>query len=316
MKTSVIKKTLLIISLCVLFFILQNCGKDTTVNEPLELINTRKDTVKLFVSEGVYLEIKGLKNSYQLDEELIFKLMLVNESDSNGFPLNTEDGYLNYANFVKIFDEDGNYVCGKTFTKQLDTLLMPNQSFGWEFKWNQSDNNNYGTNQWTRDFATFGMKVYTGKYNIRAQHYGNDSLENKFVTKWIEITEEGEPLNGIALRHDTLSTDSIKVDFILRNRINKTLKCLLNNTKTMEVYIGGSNPQWPWGSIPPEHIDTIQLNFEQESIVFQSKSDKLICNYSISKNDTIYTNIKGDKELYFIIELDERKIYTRAHVYF
>lgn len=315
MKLVVINKILRVCSFCVLFFTFQHCSKDTTINEPSELLNSHQDTVKVFISDGIYLEMKGLQDSYQLDESLDYKLELVNESDSNGFRINTEDGYINFTNFVWIYDADGNYVNGGTYGKLIDTLLMPSQSFEWEYDWNQSDINEYGTNQWTNDFATFGLKVYAGKYYIKAQHYGNDLLKNKTVTKWIEITEEGEALNGIALRYDNVSSDSLKVEFVIRNRTSQIQKCELNSTKTMDVYIGGGDPRQSWSG-PPEFKETINLNLEGNTIEFGPKSDKLIYNYYITKNDTMYSDLEGDREFFFLIELDNRTIYARTHVYF
>ena len=158
-----------------------------------------------------------------------------------------------------------------------------------------------------RNFPT-GLKLYSGVYKFVGNFWGHELLNKNELMKYIEITEQGDPITSVAYRHYDIE-DSIKISFIIRNRISSI----------QTLHIGTENPFSFFFVSTDAILDTVlhkKFNrvpdFENE-IILNSKSDLKIFSYKISKSDPELAGLKGAYDATFSLKCGEREI--KASIY-
>ncbi len=252
------------------------------------------DSTKVYVKDGISINVNSIKSVYNLDDTLKGNLSLVNENNNNGFDIHI--GSYPPPGGYYIIDENGDslYFSAKMIGAMvLRENLLPGDSLNVNINWNQLisiANNN-----------SSGLKIFSGNYKLQGKFWGNDTLKNKSVIKWFEITEEGDPISIKAHRHYEVQ-DSFKVSLIIRNRVSTRQIYTVENQNTIEIHY------MHYGELMSSQYDVLEL--EGDKLEFDPKSDQTIYTYSISKQDSSLSKLKGAFDLHFIIRCKERNLET------
>ncbi len=196
----------------IMILILNSCEKDFSALNQTELHGNRT----YFESpEGLIYKLEGLKEIYSLDEKIKAKFTIINKSDTTNYHVFTYSGPI--FSF-SVFNENNDRVYDNSFRTATvyNFYFRPNDTLTYSFQWDQyyKTLNHYSS-----------LKVYSGKYFIKPHLIG---IPTNNVGKWIKINEVGDPLST-KLYYYFSDYDSLKIDFLLRNRTSKKLHYILNN---------------------------------------------------------------------------------------
>ncbi len=236
--------------------------------------------------------MNSLESTYNLDDTIAGNLYLINESNNDGLEIFI--GSWPPAGGYSIFNEQGEFLYFNVWAIGLAEFhdnLMPGDTLKETISWSQ------GTNLYE---GYSGLKLYSGFYKLAGSFWGNDSLFGKSAIKWFEITENGDPLSVIAHRHYELD-DSIKVSFVIRNRIAQEKKYTLNSEKSINIQYFNRDGE---KILAQKESIGLRENF----INLKPKSDNHIYTYSISKNDSALSNLDGMYNLTITLVCEERTI--------
>ena len=280
-------KYLFLISIFI--FILFNCNKDlSSINEnDKHQYSTYSES-----SEGLICELEGLKDIYSLDESVQGRLTIMNNSDTTRYHVFAYSGpVFQYT----VFDENDDqvfYIAYRTATV-YDFYFEPNDTISKGFGWNQSY---ISTNYYS------GLKVFSGKYLIIPSHVG---IPIKNIGKWIEINEIGEPFST-KLYYYFSDKDSLKLDFILRNRTSKNYTYTLDNNIPIKIeYTDEMSNELILTDFP--EIDYSELNI-------RPKSDHILYKYRISKSDSVFSEMEGSYNCKITFNCNSREISASAWI--
>lgn len=225
-------------------------------------------------TDGVISYFDFEKTTYSLDEDVRADLLTVNQSDTHKIHIKTTGGPLSR---FEVFNDDGEriftpmYITGTAY----DFYFSPGDSFTSKIDWRQIC---YTNNK----FAY--LRTYSGWYRITASQPG---LHSGKVWKWIRITEEGDPLST-KLYWYFADDDSVKLDFLIRNRIQKhlTYDIVPNRNSTLTFYDNTTDSLVLEFNldIPVNHID------------LPAKSEASIFRYRESKEKLINAGVEGSFE--------------------
>ena len=149
---------------------------------------------RIYVKKGVYLKLEGIQDSYALQDTISGEMILVNEHNSEGLYIHVSSNPP-LGNF-QITDQNDILQYFYPWIRGLDdfkTDLLPGDTLKVNIWWCQEIN--------PSDVIPGGLQIFAGNYKFSGGFWGNELLDDKELVKWIEITEEGDPISSIAFRH-------------------------------------------------------------------------------------------------------------------
>lgn len=158
------------------------------------------------LNNGVISKITGFNYVYSLDDTVSGQMLLINKNDTAGFHLYVGNSPPIY--FWNVFNTLGERCyssCGDVGCSVYNKTLLPGDSLERSIVWNQNHMQ--------------GFKVFSGIYKIEGNYIGNTAFWYTDLVKWIKINELGNPLST-GTNRDYEAVDSLKVDFLIRNRIS------------------------------------------------------------------------------------------------
>lgn len=249
---------------------------------------------RVYVKKGIYLKLEGIQDSYALQDTISGKMILVNEHNSKGLDIHV--GGLPWGNFL-ITNQIGIlqyfYPMIKTL-ESYDIILLPGDTLNVSIRWDLETN--------AIDLIPYGLGVYAGNYKFSGHFEGNELLDDKELVKWIEITEEGDPISPIAFRHYE-AEDSFKISFTVRNRIS-----------TIQVFDLKDDYPFLYFLVSSSGLDTVMhTRFDEvpgygEQLILDSKSETTIYCFEISEDDPELAELSGLYYVTFLIRCEEREI--------
>ncbi len=297
-----IKTTLL---LFVFTLILLACKEENPVVEPdvIDIIEPDDDEqeevddsniILRELKEGIFLRCDSLKDSYNLDEPLSAIVYLENKSNEEGLHIviGNFPPYLSW----RITDSNNKLIIAEPsiigFIDYEDSLKVGeilSESLSWHHHiWDPND-------------IYSGLKAYSGIYDLRISFRGVDNGLDPYLTKKIEILEDGEPLSGHLHRyHD--AKDSINYDFILRNRITKDIELTASESPSF-IYFFDDSEQ--------DTVFTHSFQLENQKYKLSGHSDTIITEFRYPKQYFLDSNINGAFDIIIVLNFVERQIINR-----
>jgi hypothetical protein len=277
-----------------------HCATDTN---PLQGIddhdNLCRDSTKVYVKEGIFIELSALKSVYSLNDTISGDLYLINENNDEGLEIYISNwppsgGY-------QVFDEHDQSVyfnVWATGCAVFHRFLMPGDTLHEPIFWTQQT----ATSQ---DYYS-RLKLFSGHYRLQGFFWGSEAMWGKYALKCFHITEEGEPLSTKAHRHYEVD-DSIKVSFLVRNRVSGSQQFTLNALKEIEIHYIRD------GQTILNQFDYLDL--PDSTLNFDPHSDRTLYTYSIAKNDSLLSGLDGRYDLTLILRCRERTIQASVATY-
>ena len=227
------------------------------------------------------------KEKYSLDDTVSLKYTAINKSDTNRIHIHRNGGPLyDFRVFNKENELIQHYPPFRT-TTMYNHYFTPGDTIKFSINWNQSILTLAGPPT---------LKVFSGKYLLMASYCG---ISTNNLGKWIEITEEGDPLSAKLYWHYSYS-DSITMDLIVRNRISKKLNYSLKQNIPVKLHF--------YESYPNSLSKTIILNTNFDSIELLPKSNKTLIKYRALKKDLINDGLQGCYYCKIEIQCNSRSI--------
>lgn len=270
-----------------ILLVINSCNQENpTENEVIEPVV--RDTLSREIMDDIFLFVDSLKDVYTLDEYILADVHLKNENNPSGLPIFIG----NWPPFLiwRFKNSDGELVDQGPLTigaAVYDDTLKIGEEIIEDIKWYQ---NIYDENE-----MTSGLKAFTGDYTFEINFRGIDYGNYPHLIKYFKITEVGDPL-AYHLFRDYNSEDTIKIDFVLRNRIENQI-VLNTSTDSCGVFI--------IKEIFNQEPDTVFIHkflLEQSIYNLPSMSDNVLYKFRYSKQDFINQGITGDFN--FVIKLN------------
>ena len=273
-----------------ILLLISGCQKDFTT--PVSSINLRTnvDTVNANIAPGVELNLVGFRDTYALDDTLSGSVVLRNFGSVTPFTLWTSDLPANQVTvtFPGSSDPVYYYPWAVEFVEFYDTLRV-GDSLSIRMFWDQST--------WdAKDSRWTGLKAFAGRYQLGAWLVGNRLLNHQ-LTKFITINETGNPFCG-ALRVDYSSSDSVKADFIIRNRKSRALPLgPLGSTPITMAFLSGGDT-----------LIVLKYPIRATDCTLSGFSDTVILPFRAAKNDTSFARLKGAFDMRAELQLNSGTI--------
>lgn len=279
------------------FFVLLifiSCNKEAPTENPLN--PDKKNILRREIIDNVFLFVDSLKDNYTLDDYIYADVHLKNENNLSGLPI-LISSYPPFLSWVIKNSSDelvnaGPLIVGESVYN--DTLKIGEEITS-NIKWFQ---NIYDKNE-----LTSGLKAFAGEYTLNINFRGIDYQKSPYLIKYFRISEIGDPLSSHIFR-DYNSNDTLKIDFILRNRINSTITLTPSSDSCVLFIIDKINNQ----------NDTVYThNFLLEKSVYNlpALSDNILYKFRYLKQDFIDRGIKGGFDIVIELNFQERKITSR-----
>jgi hypothetical protein len=275
------------------FFLLLDCNEHNNIVEPPP--NTPKDTISIQIAEGIFTELQLLQDSYSLDEEINFQILVYNISDSAGFEIGY--GYLQ-AYMWSVYNEGGDSIMWGPrvltpagFYSKLeigDTLIF-------NLSWDQRIQ--------SESKGISDLKTFSENYYLRCQPLGNDLF--RLMTKYFKITDVGIPLSA-NVDQDYEIEDTLKFQFTLRNRIKDLLQCNIPSPNPIEVSF-------------VQLQDTALIQYfplSSNLLQLQPHSDNTIFYYQTAIQDSVFNNLSGAYKVITSISIDNYKLSSYCYGFF
>ncbi len=288
-----ITKVVVFCFITILLHLSCNENEQLIINNPL--VNDPVDTLLLQISDGVYTELINLQNSYLLDDELKFQIIVYNLSDTSGFRINY--GYLQAYNW-KVYNGQNNYIAGGP------TVVSPagfyrNLEIGdsviFNLKWDQCI---YSETKIISD-----LKTFSGNYYLQARPLGNDLF--KQMTKFFEISDAGDLLS-VNVDKDYEIEDTLKFQFVIRNRTSENLSYNLPSQKPIEVRF-----------IQYEDTTLIQyFTLPYIQLQLEPRSDNYLFEYKTAIDDTSLSILSGIYTVVTSIFIESREYSSYCFEFF
>lgn len=260
-------KHFLFFSLLLLIFI--SCNKDFS---PHSFDSSFYKNLTYYESpEGVIYKLEGLKDIYSLDEKIEFKFTMINKSDTTKYHVFSYSGPV--YSFISFNEKNDNVYYNMIRTPTVyDFYFEPKDTLSYSMHWDQYNitNDHYSL-----------LKIFSGNYFIMPTHVG---IPTNKIGKWIKVNEVGDPLST-KLYYYFSDQDSLKLDFLVRNRISKTLKFVLDEEYPIKIEFLNEGT----GAVVKEHIPEISF----DELQFEGMKNYDIFNFKISKSDSIFAGMQS-----------------------
>jgi hypothetical protein len=249
-----------------------------------------QDTLTQQVTQGVTLSLVGFKDSYTFDEPIVGYLNLKNNSDPNPLPLYF---YGSPPHRVIVYPLDSRefvyYFPGAIGYSEWADTLRTGDSLRYEISWPQTT--------WdSKDLSLTSLKAFPGTYRIFV-YMGGSPLLNKVLTKFVRITTRGDPLSAW-LRVDYSSEDTVKADFIVRNRTRSSVIIGTTARQPMTVaFLRGRDT-----------VLTMKYSMPWRTLRLEGGSDNVIYPFRVSKSDSAFASLQGFFNMTFILHLNSRDL--------
>lgn len=125
------------------------------------------------------------------------------------------------------------------------------------------------------------------------------------VGKWISVDEAGDPLST-KLYYYFSDNDSLKIDFLVRNRTSNKLQYSLDEEKPVKVEF--------FKDISDELVMTHYPQIDFSKMTFNGKTDYDIFNYRISKHDSIFAGMNGSYNCRITFSCNSREISASTNI--
>ena len=242
-----------------------------------------KDTLYREIKSGIYLTASGFKNNYTLDDSITATVVLTNQFNKEGLILHVPMIKLSW----QVLDERNNKITYNPIidlpAEYLDTLNIQESII---------DNLKWGQTIFETGYSTSELKAFSGTYLMKINFRPLYNPANYILYKYFEIKETGDPLSS-ELKNYYNSTDTVQIDFILRNRVSKNSNITLSNDPGY-FYILNYAKQ--------DTVIKIPLNFTQSNLGLSPHSDNILFKYRVKKDDLKSKLISGS--FYSVIKLN------------
>ena len=237
--------------------------------------------------EGIEAVLTFDKSEYSLDDTISVDFLAVNKSKNNKIHIYTTNGPLHLMSVYNTNDELVQFLPQFITQTVYNFYFEPGDTIQNHVSWNQST--------FSRNIYN-NLKAYSGEYLIKFSYTG---VNTSGLDKWITITEEGEPLSSKLYWHFS-AKDSIKLDFLIRNRISKKLIYLIKkNEKPMLQF-------YEYGVATP--IRELELKIDFDEIKLLEKSDCELFSYQESKENLKNIGLDGIYNCKIIIPCTSKDI--------
>ncbi|HEX2865926.1 MAG TPA: hypothetical protein VHO03_02735 [Ignavibacteriales bacterium] len=285
-----------------LSLIVSSCRKENPAESSNENSKENKsaaaDTLRREVIKGVFLFADSLKDVYTLDENVYARVHLKNENNQEGLPVFIG----NYPPFTNWFitDLDNNIVNQGPLTigaSEFNKTLYPGEELAENFKWSQ--------NIYDKNTMTSGLKAFAGDYTLELGFRGVNCPP---LIKHFTISEEGDPFS-YNVSKDYNAKDTLKFDFVLRNRIFSSMT-LNTSGQPWELFLIKTS-----SSQTPDTVFVQKFAFEKSVYNLGPKSDNIIFSFSRPEKDFINQGITGAFDMVLNFYFKEKTISSRTAVY-
>ena len=267
--------------LCLVMFF--SCANPSGVD-----VEQKQSTLIYEDEHGIVSYLTVDKQTYSLDDVVQIGLLTINNSDNHRVHIQSNSGPLWRCSIYDSEMESMIQMPGWVFWVVYDFYFSPGDTFKSDIVWNQRKD--------AADHRYDDLKVVAGDYYITGSQPG---LPPGKVGAWIRIAEEGEPLSTKLYWYFS-DSDSIKLDFLLRNRISKMLRFRLVNPAAVKIQFYNSSGNTLFKEMP------IDVNFSQ--LTFSPKSDAHILSYRESKDQLKRMGLNGIYKCRIVIPCEERDI--------
>jgi len=272
----------------ILFIILFSCSNLSTID-----VEKKQDILTYEDKYGIISYIKCDRNSVSLNDTVRISLLTINNSDTHKVHIHTTNGPLWHYD---IYNKDMEPIesLPRWITPTIyDFNFSPGDTFKSTLNWTQTK---YSNGRYS------DLKVFSGDYYITGNQAG---LPPGKVGIWIHISEEGEPLSTKLYWHFS-DRDSIKIDFLIRNRISKELIFKINNKSSTKIRF--------FNSIDDTLEKEIDLDVNFSKIELSPKSDLKILSFKESKSFLKSIGLSGSFNCKIIIPCEERDIIAKGSI--
>lgn len=277
--------------LAILTLLIISCENDLSPLNQDEVFNN----LTYFESpEGVIYKLEGLKDIYSLDEKIEAKFTVINKSDTTKYHVFTSSGpVFSFSTFDK--NNDRIYYNSFGTATVYNFYFEPDDTLSYSFQWGQyqKSSNHYSS-----------LKAYAGKYFIMPTHVG---IPTNNVGKWISVNEVGEPLST-KLYYYFSDYDSLKIDFLVRNRTSNELQYSLDQENPVKVEFFKDSSD--------ELVMTQYPEIDFSNMTFNGMTDYDIFNYRISKYDSIFAGMTGSYNCRITFSCNSREISASSNIIF
>jgi len=222
-------------------------------------------------SQGIKLEFNIPNTNYNLNEYVHGEFIAINVS--NDTIRDTIPG--GPGHYFIVRDSELNLVQSLFYRTTAFHMLefCPGDTIRKIFTWDESDNANHST-------GYEGLKVFNGQYLITYNHFGIHTIK---LGKWVKITEDGNSFSSNLYWYYS-EQDSMKLDFIIRNRIQKDHNFELLTLNPVQVELFDENDLLIRSYNPNIALNTLSL---------PSHSTNRILKHSISRGDSLLKDLVG-----------------------
>ncbi len=254
-------------------------------------IKSSLDTLERNITPGVKYSLSGLKNNYNLSDNLTGKITLTNHNDTTAFkvvfPIWPAWG-------LDVYDEKMNFVGGgPEGVSFIDVRyeLKKGESNVYDVYWSK--------NTFSRAKYGVSFPANAGNYLLKYRLSGNSNFYSKELTKWITINETGKQ-DPIIFQNTYDQWDVAILDLVLRNRFSKELSYTFKNAPVAKLIIVNY----------PAEQDTVyqkDILFSNNKFTVPGKTDTLLISYNLNKRDSILIKLDGTFKLLLkmsLVELD------------
>lgn len=270
------------------FILLFSCSNPSNVH--IE----KKQNVLIYEDEyGIISQLIFEQDSFSLNDTVRASLLTINNSDTHKVYIHITNGPLWHYD---IYNEDMESIesLPRWITPTIyDFYFSPGDTFKSTLNWSQTK---YSNNRYA------DLKVFSGEYYITGNQPG---LPHGKVGIWINIFEEGEPLSTKLYWYFS-DSDSIKLDFLVRNRISKELDFKINNNSSAKLQF--------FNSINDTLVKEINLDVNFSTIELPPKSDSKILSFKESKSFLKSIGLLGTFNCKIIIPCEERYIIAKGSI--
>lgn len=295
MRSNKMRTLLLNIFFIIVILLLIQCE---FIRDPISEKNdfSYQDSTTKIIKNGIFLNLEGIQDTYSLQDTISGEMILYNENNTEGLDIYVGNhppisGFLVFDQYEQLYY----YYPSATGCAVFDMTLLPGDTLIEEIRWTQKINS-------TQIFP-YGLDVFSGHYKIVGGFWGNSLFYTNKLIKWIEITEEGDPISSVALRHYEVE-DSIKISFIIRNRISSEQTFHLTNDNPFSYFFVSTKSATD--TVLYKKFEQIP-NFEKK-LILDSKSDTRIYCFRISKIDPELSGLSGAYYATFLLNCEERDI--------
>ena len=252
------------------------------------------DPATQYVTGGNLLMLDGFKDNYTLDEDIFGVFRVINQTDTAGLSLHA-DSKSPYRLHITPLQSIDIVFFDPTVTRyeEFSDTLRRGDTLSYQLVWSQKTWNS------TMFFWT-DLKAFSGSYMMVVFFRGNPMF-TRSLTRFFEISEEGDPLSA-SLEIDHQSHDSVKADFVIRNRTSRPATIEAVDPLPLRVtYL--------------QSLDTVlahQYPLAPNVLALPPRSDKRIPFLRAANTDGAYARLRGAFDLHAILRLKSRVLTASA----